>query len=308
MIGWALVAGLVLAQVAVSRGLARLPLVAGRSLVWVMIMIAMFRVERVMDGEDAVVRMTALCLVLLAGMKAVVYVEWSAGGRKRLTRLRHAMFGFLWFGMNPEVFRERRLLEGGGRWMIEGLVMMAAGVLLGTVVGTLGWTSVWALFVPMSVGFHFGALRVLAGIWRRAGFAVKPLFRNPFGAATPGDFWAKRWNLGYSHMMAMAVGRPLGVWLGKRGAMFAVFLFSGLLHELAITVPVGAGYGGPTLYFALHGALVLLPIQRLPGGVGRLLTTVAVLAPLPLLFPEPFQQQVLVPLLEALPIHQFQNC
>lgn len=165
----------------------------------------------------------------------------------------------------------------------------------------------WALFVPMSVGFHFGALRVVAGGWRCAGFPVKPLFRNPFGAATPGDFWAKRWNLGYSHMMAVAVGRPLTGWLGKRGAMCGVFLISGLLHELAITVPVGAGFGGPTLYFALHGVLVLLPFEQLPELPGRLLTALAVMLPLPLLFPETFQQAVLVPLLEVLPIHRNQN-
>jgi alginate O-acetyltransferase complex protein AlgI len=304
MIAWVVVAGLVLGQVVASRFVAGLPLAMGRVVVWGMVMGAVFLTDRMMQGDGAVARMTGICLVLLAGMKAVVYVEWSVGGRKRLTWGRHGIFGWLWFGMNPEVFRERREVAGGGRWMAEGLAMMLAGVVLGIFVRWAGWTSVWALFLPMSVGFHFGALRVLAGMWRCAGFGVKPLFRNPFGAVTPGDFWARRWNLGYSHMMAVAVGRPLGEWMGRRGGMLGVFVISGLLHELAITVPVGAGYGWPTLYFTLHGVLVLLPLNRLPELAGRLVTAVAVISPLPMLFPEPFQEQVLVPLLEILPIHQ----
>jgi hypothetical protein len=32
-------------------------------------------------------------------------------------------------------------------------------------------------------------------------------------------------------------------------AHLAAFAVSGLLHELAISLPVGAGYGGPTAYF-----------------------------------------------------------
>lgn len=44
--------------------------------------------------------------------------------------------------------------------------------------------------------------------------------------------------------------------LGPRRAFFAAFLFSGVLHEVAITFPVGIGYGLPTLYFAIQGLTV----------------------------------------------------
>jgi alginate O-acetyltransferase complex protein AlgI len=141
----------------------------------------------------------------------------------------------------------------------------------------------------------------MAGVVRAAGFPVKPLFRNPFGAATPAEFWAKRWNLGYSHMMSLAVGRPLVPWLGKHGSVFAVFVISGLLHELAITLPVRAGYGWPTFYFALHGLWVMAPLDRLPALPGRLVTAASVILPLPLLFPAAFRREVLMPLMEVLP-------
>jgi len=58
----------------------------------------------------------------------------------------------------------------------------------------------------MSLGFHFGALRVLKGGLRRAGFPVRTLFPNVLKAKGVGDFWSRRWNVGYSQMMQRLVG------------------------------------------------------------------------------------------------------
>jgi alginate O-acetyltransferase complex protein AlgI len=85
----------------------------------------------------------------------------------------------------------------------------------------------------------------------------------------------------------------------------AAFLFSGLLHELAISLPVRAGFGLPLLYFAIHGALMLTergleragrPVYRRPG-LGRAWTTFWLVAPLPILFHRPFLRGVVWPIL-----------
>jgi alginate O-acetyltransferase complex protein AlgI len=73
------------------------------------------------------------------------------------------------------------------------------------------------------------------------------------------------------------------------------FLASGLLHELAISVPVRAGYGLPTAYFVLQGALVVLE-KRIRREPGRLWTLFWLVAPLPMLFHAPFLRGIVWPL------------
>ena len=80
-------------------------------------------------------------------------------------------------------------------------------------------------------------------------------------------------------------------------------MFSGLLHELAISVPVGAGYGLPLAYFALHGlAMSIEPVLAergwLAGARGRVWTILIVGGPLPILFHPPFLRGIVWPLLE----------
>ena len=92
----------------------------------------------------------------------------------------------------------------------------------------------------------------------------------------------------------------------RRAALAATFLFSGLVHELAISVPVRAGYGLPMTYFILQGLLVLFettlhhagfPINRRPW-LGRLWVWFWIVAPLPILFHRPFLAGVVWPLIE----------
>jgi alginate O-acetyltransferase complex protein AlgI len=94
-------------------------------------------------------------------------------------------------------------------------------------------------------------------------------------------------------MTSLAVHRPLRARLGERGAHLAAFVVSGVLHEVAISLPVRAGYGLPTLYFALQGLLAWHAGGRLPRVVGLL----GIVLPLPLVFHPWFVSGVLVPLL-----------
>ena len=85
----------------------------------------------------------------------------------------------------------------------------------------------------------------------------------------------------------------------------ALFRGSEPLDQLAISVPVRAGYGLPLSYFALHGALVMIegrlarsgrPIDR-RSWIGRAWAPAWLLVPLPILFHGPFLAGVVWPLI-----------
>jgi len=141
--------------------------------------------------------------------------------------------------------------------------------------------------------------RIVEALLLRAGYPVRTLFDAPWRATTLAEFWARRWNRGFVDMTAILVHRPLRARFphAEPLARFAGFGFSGVLHELAISVPVGAGYGGPLLYFVLHGALVEL--ERRLAIRSRAWTFVALLLPLPLLIHRPFLEGVIAPLLRT---------
>jgi alginate O-acetyltransferase complex protein AlgI len=85
---------------------------------------------------------------------------------------------------------------------------------------------------------------------------VRAPFDAPLRSRSLAEFQAQRWNRSFSEMTALAVQRPLAARLGRHRAMLVSFLVSGLLHEVAISLPVGAGFGLPTCYFVLQGLLV----------------------------------------------------
>lgn len=177
-------------------------------------------------------------------------------------------------------------------------MLMLAGTLGAWWVWAVEWHQVFLMFLPMSLGFHFGALRVLKGALRAAGFPVRTLFPNVLETRGIGDFWSRRWNVGYSQMMQRILGKPVQQVLGDNAGVMAVFLASGLLHELAITLPVRAGFGMPTLYFALHGGLTLLE-KKLGRPIGKFPALLAVILPLGLLFPPAFQREVIARCLDV---------
>jgi hypothetical protein len=93
---------------------------------------------------------------------------------------------------------------------------------------------------------------------------------------------------------------------GPTIATIGVFSFSGMLHELAISVPAGGGFGLPTMYFALQASAVLLENSSIGKRMlnhswrGRLFSAVVVAAPAPLLFHPRFVANVIAPFLRAI--------
>jgi D-alanyl-lipoteichoic acid acyltransferase DltB (MBOAT superfamily) len=153
-------------------------------------------------------------------------------------------------------------------------------------------------------------LGISAGVWRLFGADTYLLFRQPAKSNSLTEFWGRRWNLAFIEMLSIAVLRPLKTKIGNTTAIMLSFLLSGLLHELAITLPVNAGFGGPTVYFIIQGCAVLaekkMEKQNLVLRENRLLAKLWVLfwliAPIHFLFPTPFIEQIVWPLANLNPL------
>jgi alginate O-acetyltransferase complex protein AlgI len=286
---------------------------AARAAAWALVVASVAGVERLGVREPAGVRMLAIIAALLFAMKAVVAVEARATGGRQLAWWRWLGFAALWPGMRPGPFtgESRGPLSGSRNLLGTALARLGAGTAL-VALARLAWAGTGsrmlatALLLPgLSLALHFGLFNLLAAAWRRAGVDCRPLFVAPLRSTSLGEFWGRRWNLAFSQMTAIAVYRPLVPRAGRRAALAASFFGSGLLHELAISVPVRAGYGLPLAYFALHGALVMAegrlaragrPIGRV-AWVGRAWTLGWLVAPLPILFHRPFLAGVVWPLI-----------
>jgi alginate O-acetyltransferase complex protein AlgI len=164
----------------------------------------------------------------------------------------------------------------------------------------------WTALVGIILLLHCGVFHLLALVWQSRGVRAVPIMDRPFYASSLGDFWGRRWNRAFRDLSDYYVYRPLLRRTSPAVALAAVFLASGVIHDLVITVPAGGGYGLPTLYFLLQAAAILL--SRTPPGrrfrlhrgwQARLLAAVMLIAPLPLLCPQPFLDNVVLPMLAA---------
>ena len=165
----------------------------------------------------------------------------------------------------------------------------------------------WAGMLGVIFTFHFGFFHLLSWGWRRAGVAAPPLMRMPIAARSLAEFWGERWNTAFAEAARRFLLRPLARRWGTAAAGAIVFLVSGVIHELAISLPARGGWGGPTLYFMLQAAGVAAEKsargRRLglgAGGRGRLWTLAVTALPLPLLFHAPLVERVVVPLFRFL--------
>jgi hypothetical protein len=160
----------------------------------------------------------------------------------------------------------------------------------------------------MGIAFllHFGLLHLLSCAWRTAGVNARPLMNHPLTAQGISEFWGKRWNTAFRDLTHRHLFLPLSGTLGPRWAIVAVFVFSGIVHELVISIPAGGGYGGPTLYFAIQAVALFVERSRWGqalglghGWRGWLFTMLALALPSPLLFPPLFVHNVVVPFMHA---------
>jgi hypothetical protein len=254
--------------------------------------------------------MWALALSIFAGLKWLSFVDTTAASgtpiRRRLAYL------FLWPGMDAKSFLgevQPSEYPALGEWFLAstkvviGVVMVVLGVLF---VDRSPILSGWVGGVGILFVLHFGLFHLLSLAWRRAGIDAVPIMNAPILASSLSDFWGKRWNLAFRDLAHTFVFRPSVSRLGIAGATMAVFLVSGIVHDVVISIPAGAGFGLPTFYFVIQGAALLFERSQFgkrlglgKGVSGRAFCAVVTLGPVFLLFHRPFIEQVIVPMLTA---------
>ena len=187
----------------------------------------------------------------------------------------------LWPGLNAQSFLHSTKVAptSAGEWAFATLTTTFGGLLL-----TINDS--WARMVGVVFLLHFGLFHLLSLAWRSAGVDAKPLMNWPILATSLADFWGRRWNTAFRDLSYQLVFKPLRrhPWL----ATCSVFLFSGLAHDAVMSLPVGSGYGLPTMYFTIQCAGLFLE-KKFPALKGRIFAAAVLVIPLPLLLHEGFR-------------------
>ncbi len=266
--------------------------------------------------EIPLIRMPVIVAMQLVSMKIIVMVECYRDGT-RLSLPQWIGFSTAWFGMKPSVFEKRKAtplpftdpLTNGLLNIILGLAVLYLSLQAEGIDSALHLLFITELLslVAFSLILHFGILPVVTALWRIARIDAPLLFRSPSRALSLTEFWSRRWNIAYSEMTSVIAYRPLRPLIGRETALTLAFLLSGLLHEIAISLPVSSGFGLPMAYFILHA--IAIRVEK-TNTFSRILTRSRPLArmwvlsmlvlPLPLLFHAKFVALVLKPLRDVI--------
>jgi D-alanyl-lipoteichoic acid acyltransferase DltB (MBOAT superfamily) len=216
-----------------------------------------------------------------------------------------------WPGLDADAFlrpadRSAVVMPSIAEW-VTALAMTSAGVmLLFQITPQLALSHAlaagWLGFAAILLILHFGLFHLLSCAWRSFGVQAAPLMNNPLAAENVSEYWGRRWNTAFRDLTHKFLFRPLTVRFGPKRALFIGFLVSGLVHDLVISFPAGAGYGGPTLFFMIQGAALLIERTQTGRrfGLGRgwrgwLFTMIVLVGPVWLLFHPPFATHVIQP-------------
>ena len=187
---------------------------------------------------------------------------------------------------------------------------MAAKLICGIMM--LSWASMnagseslvagWIAMIGIVFTLHFGLFHLLSCLWRSVGIEATPLMNWPVASHSLSDFWSNRWNRAFRDLASQFLFRPLSRRVSPAMALFLSFVASGFVHELVIAVPAGEGYGGPTLFFGIQAAGILLERSTMGkkwglnrGLTGWLFATTLLLLPVPLMLPPVFVHRVILP-------------
>jgi alginate O-acetyltransferase complex protein AlgI len=165
----------------------------------------------------------------------------------------------------------------------------------------------WIGMVGMVLLLHFGFFHLLSAGWRALRVDAPPIMNAPLRSTSVSEFWGQRWNAAFNDLALRLVFRPAVRRSGIAGATLLAFLVSGLIHELVISLPAGAGFGFPSGYFLIQGFGVLTErsaagrwIGLRTGVRGWMFTMIVVAGPAFWLFHPPFVSKVILPFMQAI--------
>ncbi|MFZ0828368.1 MAG: MBOAT family protein [Verrucomicrobiia bacterium] len=257
--------------------------------------------------------MWLLSFTLYFGCK---WLTWRRAKRRNPQADKWISMGYLlaWVGMDAGEFMRGR--GKAGRAKMDEWIWPAARVLLGVTLiwfvarhfyGVYPLVAGWIGMVGLILCLHFGLFHLLALGWQLFGVDAKPIMRQPLLAVSLAEFWGRRWNTAFHFLAHDLVFRSMLRRVGPAGATFAVFLLSGAIHELVITLPACGGYGLPTMYFTIQGLGIIFertPLARQlglgQGWRGRLFAMACAAGPAFWLFPPIFVHHIILPMLQAI--------
>lgn len=289
---------------------------------WCLLALSILIIHLIFLDEHPIIRMLALIATTFTAMKVIATAESYKGKQLSLSFKQWATFAIGWAGMRAQPFETlgSRPLPDAWPKIKFGISRILAGFLLIFLAhqlvrlpidrDVLYFIITGVLLVAFSLILHFGLLSISAGMWRLSGVATYHLFKAPAKAKSLNEFWSKRWNLAFSEMTSVAIFRPLKNKTGSAVALMIAFIFSGLLHELALSLPVNSGYGLPLLYFIIQGTIVVVEKLLLSRKVGFLQKSILsrawvffwLVVPMPLLFHNEFIKQIVWPIAGLNPI------
>jgi len=257
--------------------------------------------------------MWLLAFVIYAGSK---WLTWRRTPAVRAPWWRHAGYLVAWPGMDANGFLNSDLSTDGNRPSPREWLIPTASTLAGTALFwgaarfvpeehslLIGWTGMIGLILML----HFGSFQLLCNAWRLSGVDARPLMNRPVASVSVSEFWGRRWNTAFRDLTYRFLFRPLTSWVGPRWAIFSGFVFSGLVHDLVISIPSGGGYGGPTLFFVIQGSAMFVERSSFGRniGLGRgfrgwAFTMAILILPAFGLFHPPFVRNIIVPFMKSL--------
>lgn len=266
----------------------------------------------VRDRMPAWAFMWALAFAIFTALKWMTW--WQAGGRVWQNPKRSLAYLLAWPGMDADTFLDPQAIPSRPsrcEWSWAFFKTLVGAALLWVITRQIprsaellrGWVGLLGLILLL----HFGSFHLIALFWRTLGIKADPIMNEPLKSQNLGEFWGKRWNLGFRQLGHELIFRPLQRQVGATGAGFLVFIVSGLIHDMVISVPARGGYGLPTAYFTLQGLGVMLERSHLGhqlglrrGFSGWLFTLLMTAGPVFWLFHRRFVLHVIIPFMHAI--------